>query len=196
MFKSVLRIVAPASKAPLATMLSVTRPKITIYHNTASPISHHLLRKLNAYNKFVIDCKTDVPVSYSDYHYMLSLCLNVHPSNAVAFETIFPSLVKSNHSFDAKSAKVNNKHRAFVTDHDVVAEQDFHSRRAPVPVVIDWSNHLIAINDDGLDRIMANYLTCGIQSSKDVYDPFINHPTNKYGQHVIHPHVAEFADLF
>lgn len=92
-----------------------------------------------------------------------------------------------------------------------------------VPFVVDWTNKLVAVDDEGLDKIMANYSSCGLQSSSHVYkpeeaeliseqkqwqSPSLLNPKLQAGPgavpqahaaaviYAVHPHAAEFADLF
>lgn len=201
MFKTILQTIRPRSKPAL--------PKLTMYHNPRLPLSNHLLKKLNYYenlNKFVIEVKPNQLPSYSSYKFMHS-SLNTHPSNCNSFEAIFPQLFHHDSTFNDLTAKRDQKLKLFVNDYELVNEDRYNhmvkQTNVGNPVIIDWSHDLIAINDESLDRILAHYLTCGIQNSKSVHDEgFLRSANddgflrNKYGHHIIHPHIAEYADLF
>lgn len=124
------------------------------------------------------------------------------------------------------------KQKQFVPDLDLLSENKYldqvaaHSGKELTPFVVDWSNQLVAVDDEGLDRIMHNYYSCGMQKSSmthentglDVIDtvvlgsnsaPLMEKPpttTKRTGfsrrtqaaamMYTVHPHVAEFADLF
>lgn len=218
-----LRFLRPFYLARVPSVVAPTKPLITIFHDLNLRMLNHLLRKLNGYSgqdaptdvKFQVDCRTNEVPSYHAYQFIHHRCINVHPSNVGYFAKYMPALFTK-----AKESK-----RVFLHDLDVLSPAQYDAMVAQTvpknPLVIDWANDLIAIDDEGLDRIMANYLTCGIQTSKDVHvehaagDALVPEtqwvqPTrdythththaynkkNKYDQHIIHPHVAEFADLF
>lgn len=145
--------------------------------------------------------------------------MNVHPQNARGFERIFPALLLSNHTFCDTEAKYTDKQKRFVPDMDLVSENHYldkleHTTVAQMaPFVVDWQNQLVAVDDDGLDRIMANYYSCGMQGSSVVHDhsgpdivedvkepPISRRFTTRTKAaamaYAVHPHVAEFADLF
>lgn len=194
MFKTILQSIRPKS-------IKSSLPKLTIYHNSNLPLSNHLLKKLNYYenlNKFAIEVKPNQLPSYPSYKFMHST-LHTHPLNCNYFETIFPQLFNHNSTFNNLKVKQDQKSKLFINDYQLM-DEDYYKQlvkqgNLSSPVIIDWSNQLIAINDESLDRILANYLTCGIQNSKSVHDDGL-YLRNKYGHHIIHPHIAEYADLF
>ncbi|KAK7677097.1 hypothetical protein QCA50_019910 [Cerrena zonata] len=206
MFKSLLRFVnstpITSPNTPITTLKACTsiplsafssstvndKPTVTFYHNTNSTLSHHLAKKLNYYqNKFHVEYKINQVPSFDDYRFLHLQCLQMHPNNGTIFQKIYGALHANLHELE------------------MLEEGDYASKVEGVefatPLIIDYSNSLLAMNDEDLDRIMANYTTCGIQNLKDVHDDskpnYYDHDlTNKYGQRVVHPHIAEYADLF
>lgn len=245
---------------------------ITIFHDTNSKMSHHLLSKLTEYSKlpttfqkynaqgwfsrahnksvmlqaaggsqsskFTVELKFDQTPSYQDYFFIHEHCIGMHPGNGASFERKFPQLFElQNVTLCNENATRVKKQRNFIDDLAVLLHHEYASLAAEekffkAPLIIDWSNNLIADDDKGLDRIMANYLSCGIQDShknvllEDNYvSPVASAPKqavrsnndNDHSGHqasfvlntsgsrkkstynrndIIHPHVAEFADLF
>lgn len=157
--------------------------------------------------KFSVDLHEDKMPTYEEYLEIHDL-LSVHPDNAIAFEKIFPLMYDHQSStICKKSAFTTKKKQKYLGDLQVFNQQDYKTVEAAfaaekldlmfnAPLIIDWENSLLAVDDAGLDRIMANYLSCGTQDSHksnlDNYRPI----TKSYKQEQVHPHVAEFADLF
>lgn len=147
--------------------------------------------------------------------------MNIHPQNARAFEKVFPALLAPQHLFCDVAVKKESKRKQFVPDLDLVSEHSYLERVSErsatelVPFVVDWDNQLVAVDDDGLDRIMHNYYLCGMQKSSMIHDhtqldhvesvaETVSVPKGDFAarsqaaamMYVVHPHVAEFADLF
>lgn len=76
------------------------------------------------------------------------------------------------------------------------------SHQQQFPLIIDYNNKLIANDEDSFNRIMMNYLSCGIQQADKAELPYRLQYNKQVKfepqQHhdLVHPHVAEFADLF
>lgn len=197
-----------------------TIPTLTVYHNTLSKSSTHLVNKLRAYAqlpstveryseapkllgqlpKFQINLKENKLPTFEDYEFIHQNCLGIHPGNLGSFQKLFPRITGSSR---------------FAGDLEFLDESEYNkvllsnkSRFFKPPLIIDHSNFLIANDDAGLDRIMANYLSCGIQDSHknlnthdDTSFQHIPHTSANASQEVhriqyINPHVAEFADLY
>lgn len=198
-----------------------TVPVLTVYHNTQSKSSTHLVNKLRAYAnlpstaerysetspkllgqlpKFVINLKENQLPTFEDYAFVHENCLGIHPGNLMSFQRLFPRITGSSR---------------FAGDLEFLSESEYsqlvssnRSRFFKPPLIIDHANSLIAHDDAGLDRIMANYLSCGIQDSHknlhledDSSFQHIPHTSANTSQevhrtHHINPHVAEFADLY
>lgn len=239
---------------------------ITMFHDTNSKLSHHLLNKLTDYsklpntfrnegaqgwfrsgrvqgmgmvsNKFNLELKQDQTPSYLDYYFIHEHCTDIHPDNCISFEKKFPFLFElQNITLCNQTATRDKKQKLFKNDLLVLEQDEYETLSLEdnffkAPLIIDWANNLIAGDDKGLDRIMANYLACGIQDShknvlsEDCYglvdesvtktsisrdnddNDHNNHQgatqgsprhttTSRYNpNNIIHPHVAEFADLF
>lgn len=150
--------------------------------------------------------------------------MNMHPQNTTSFEKIFPALLASpGHLFCDVTVKRESKQKQFVPDLDLVSENQYldllaeHSARELTPFVVDWNNQLVATDDEGLDRIMHNYYSCGMQKSSMIHDDTgldiisksagaapvtttkssgFSHEQAAAMMYAVHPHVAEFADLF
>lgn len=118
--------------------------------------------------KFIVQLRTKESLSNDDRAFIVNECADIHPQNKSIADQLLSAM-----SF---------------------------------PVIIDYSNRLLANDDASFDRIMQNYLTCGIQHTRagpvrppSTYQRTIekvslaSFPSNSS---LVHPHVAEFADLF
>lgn len=208
-----------------ARLLTVpAKPTLTIFHNTNSKISRHLLGRLAKHDsRYLLDLRVNKLPLYRTYHFIHEECMNVHPQNARGFEKIFPALLSKDHLFCDVEVKKSAKQKQFVPDMDLVSENSYldkvahHTPDELAPFVVDWANQLVAVDDEGLDRIMANYYSCGMQGSSVKHEhigPDIekSEPSEvplrlrKFAGssrsqaaamvYAVHPHVAEFADLF
>lgn len=205
---------------------------LTLFHNSNSRLSSHLLDRLvNHESRYLLDVRTDKLPLYETYRFIHEECMNVHPQNARGFERVFPALLASpDHLFCNREVKNKAKQKQFVPDLELVEENTYldkvaaHEALELSPFVVDWANKLVAVDDDGLDRIMNHYLSCGMQKSPKVHLPsesdVILTPRSP-GSGIllaftapafartsaikeqsasvmcaVHPHVAEFADLF
>ncbi|PVH18765.1 hypothetical protein CXQ85_001053 [Candidozyma haemuli] len=212
-----------------------SQPTITLFHNTKSAHSHHLLKRLSDRppHNYRLDVRTDQLPSYSTYHFIHEKCINVHPQNARGFERIFPALLaSSNHTFCDMEVRKNMKTKQFVPDIDLVSEETYlgkvaHSDAQTVPpFAVDWVNQLIAVDDESLNRVFANYNLTHIVPhgaeklkgaavsalDKDHFEPnndihhglatcvspnsFTSRASAAAMACAVHPHIAEFADLF
>ncbi|KAK6460873.1 hypothetical protein DFJ63DRAFT_314675 [Scheffersomyces coipomensis] len=201
------------------------KPLITIYHNSNSLLSSNLFSKLNHYsdlpNKFSIDLKLNQSLSNQDYDFIKDECVDIHPDN----RSILMQIMNIKH--DQKQNMVQNFHQ-------LPESPNFNNNNNKnISLIIDYKNKLIANDEASFDRIMVNYLSCGIQNfqrTKPVsnYSSFMNNngnnnkndknQNNSYmtaqsnnsttssttssstlpsiHQNLVHPHIAEFADLF
>ncbi|CUM65058.1 uncharacterized protein PRCAT00002680001 [Priceomyces carsonii] len=197
MLKSFLRTVNSATRSSGGVL---SPNPITIYHQTNSHASAQLLSKLHAYSmlpstlnkydqyldvqtqpfKFQVNIKINKGLSYQDYLFIMNECLDIHPDN----KQILQRLMKLNKSYDM----------------NVLSRESFEKLLQGItlsePLVIDYKNNLIANDEKTFDRIMANYLSCGIQHSYNVNNLNPTGRTTSSQMHEVHPHVAEFADLF
>lgn len=195
------------------TVTGSTSPTLTFFHNSNSKLLHHLLGRLARHNeRYTLDVRLDKLPLYGTYHFIHNECINVHAQNSRAFEKIFPALLSSSHTFCDMEAKKASKQKQFVPDLDLVSEDAYldkvahHTAAEIAPFVVDWGNKLVAVDDDGLDRIMRNYYSCGLQESSMVHETDgpdrvkVPKKTVKRSHaallSAVHPHVAEFADLF
>lgn len=213
-------------------------PTITMFHNTNSPLSLHMLKRLGERppSNYRLDVRTNQLPLYLTYHFIHEKCINVHPQNARGFERIFPALLhSSNHTFCDVEVKKNMKLKQFVPDIDLVSEEAYLDKIASMdaeklpPFAVDWVNQLVAVDDEGLNRIFANYNSTHIvphgQKSEAMFQmaeipqfepehkPAMPIARNGFSAPVssssfstralaaamacsVHPHIAEFADLF
>lgn len=214
-------------------------PTLTFFHNTNSKLSHHLLERLgNHGSRYILDIRSNKLPLYETYSFIHEECMNVHPQNNRSFERIFPALLASpSHLFCNVEVKTKSKLKQFVPDLELVDKTSYldkialHSATELSPFVVDWANKLVAVDDQGLDTIMQNYYSCGMQKSskahfpeesESIYQgpgsgtgPSFTSPSSSFKSTcgtqythstaaktgaitrcAIHPHVAEFADLY
>lgn len=168
------------------TVSGATKSSITVYHNTNSLLSHNLLSRLSSYSllpctkhkqddlsipslttKFDIDVKFNQSLSMNDSKFINDQCIDIHPNN----NSILNQLKDKNQHF---------------------------------PLIIDYNNKLVANDEESFNRIMMNYLSCGIQHADKAELPYrLQYNSNNKNKvdeipqpDLVHPHVAEFADLF
>lgn len=200
--------------------------KISFFHNPKLATSGNLLGKLQRFSelpattklagvagvaggnkKFLVDVEDSKLPSYSQYLEIYDF-LSMHPENALSFEKAFPMMFDSkSHTLCKRTATSFNKRKIVLGDLEMfnaeeyeIIERAFYNQDNAsfnAPLVVDWENSLIATDDKGLDRIMANYLSCGTQDTQKAGGYHI-YKSNKdlIKQDPVHPHVAEFADLF
>ncbi|KAK6199942.1 uncharacterized protein RJT21DRAFT_37755 [Scheffersomyces amazonensis] len=164
------------------------QPRITIYHNSNSLLSSNLFSKLNHYgdlpNKFSIDLKLNQSLTNDDYEFIKSECIDIHPDNrSILMQIILGDNQTSTATVKSDDSRGNiaNKHRILKNFNNLPDSPNFHNDKN-VSLIIDYQNKLIANDEQSFDRIMVNYLSCGIQNfqrSKPVsnYSPFLNGST-------------------
>lgn len=173
--------------------------------NSAAPGQHLLAVPAN---RFVVDLQDSKIPTYHQYC-LIHDSLAMHPENALAFEKVFPIIVdQKTHTLCKKTAMITKKQQKFVGDLELFSELEYkmiedafnkQGQRSLLegvfnaPLIVDWENSLLATTDQGLHRIMTNYLSGNIQELQTLSSASPN-PTPSH--HHIHPHVAEFADLF
>lgn len=215
MFKQFLRTLGRSPAAMAAAPLGASMPVVSVgaaikfYHYPSSQASGQLLSKLRslsqlpirsskdvaANDKFGLDVVTNARLSYDDYRYIFDECINVHPSNKLILATILPHGPCSR-SYDLEPA----------WEKDMFESQQV----ARGPLIIDYHNSLIANDDESLDRIMQHYLSCGMQRLPTAQAAPVSVGDQQWsaalqeslrdlktsGSKPVHPHVAEYADLF
>lgn len=205
---------------------------LTFFHNSKSSLSNHLYERLATHEaRYLLDVRIDKLPLYETYRFIHEECVNIHPQNARSFEKVFPALLASpDHLFCDREVKHKSKQKQFVPDLELVHENTYldkvaaHDALELSPFVVDWANKLVAVDDEGLDKIMHHYYSCGMQMSAKVHQPTGPdqiQSTPKPGSGIlhaftspalsrattikeqsasmmcaVHPHVAEFADLF
>ncbi|EGW29877.1 uncharacterized protein SPAPADRAFT_63497 [Spathaspora passalidarum NRRL Y-27907] len=244
MFKSIFQSIKPmiingATRSGV-TVTATPATSITIYHNTNSLLSHNLLSKLSSYSvlpctvhrfkdshqtitsyttdkvsssngqapiaKFDVDVKFNQGLSKTDYDFIMNECVDIHPDN----QSIMLQLLYGVSHDKRKLIKSFDLHDELYSNFDRVSQLS----RENGPLIIDYNNKLIANDEASFDRIMVNYLSCGIQNVDKAgaglgSNGSSNNSANLnvsaastipaaelYHQNLIHPHVAEFADLF
>lgn len=200
-------------------VIGSTTPTVSLFHNTNSKLSHHLLERLATHDlRYLLDIRTNRLPLYDTYLFIHEECVNVHPQNSRAYEAVFPTLLQLT-LFCPQAVKDSAKLRQYVPDLELVSKQtytDLCAQHRPAelrPFVVDWANKLVAVDDKGLDTIMQNYYSCGIQNStrqhladgSDSITPAGSGKAPGSGtgassshslRFMVHPHVAEFADLY
>jgi len=128
-------------------------------------------------NKFFVDVNINKPLSYGDYMFIMENCIDMHPDNKAILEKHLK--LNKSYSFEPLGIECFEKLTTVATE----------------PLIIDFKNNLIANDDKSFDRIMSNYLSCGKQNASNINA----RPKKKRSadiNEVVHPHIAEFADLY
>ncbi|RCK65417.1 hypothetical protein Cantr_01050 [Candida viswanathii] len=198
MLRSFINSVRPSATATVKSTASRTIKPITIYHNPNSLYSHNLLNKLTNFNSILdINVHNNEHLSQNDYNFIIDECLSIHPDNKSIMLQIFHPHKKQ--LCKTKLLKDFSLHD-LIYDYKNLAHDGGHH----LPLIIDFNNKLIANDDATIDRILVNYLTCGIQNTTNTRPPSKLDGKKKSpsmvtsGQYndLVHPHAAEFADLF
>ncbi|EGV64807.1 hypothetical protein PSN45_005158 [Yamadazyma tenuis] len=143
------------------------RQAITIFQ--AQKLNLSLLNKLNSYNIKVV--LKDKPC-YQDYKMIHNSFLHIHPDNLSILVASYPELFKASHQ--------NSK--MYLNDLNMVSAGEFNRLKFNGPLVFDANNNLLANNDLTISRLLSNH------------DPMAHNHINLHN--LVHPHRAEFADLF
>ncbi|CAK9442372.1 uncharacterized protein LODBEIA_P61150 [Lodderomyces beijingensis] len=119
--------------------------------------------------KFDIDIRSNEQLTKQDYDFIMEHCLDIHPDN----HSIMLQLLCNCGSSKKKLLKDFNLHEQLYNYDNIInknksrrsahADVDVDDSRS-LPLIIDYQNKLLANDDASFDRIMANYLSCGIQS--------------------------------
>ncbi|KAL6450534.1 hypothetical protein SBY92_004741 [Candida maltosa Xu316] len=176
-----------SSSTPISTIRTI-KP-IKIYHNSNSLHSQYLFNKVNNFNSILnLNVETNSKLSKDDYDFIINECLSIHPDN----KSIMLQLFNSNLNFDKlKLLKSFDLHDSIYDYNNLSKNTNENS-----PLIIDYNHNLIANDEKSIDRILVHYLTCGIQSTTNTTPPHFIADKKKTQFDLVHPHVAEFADLF
>lgn len=206
--------------------------RITLYRDENCKLSEHFLSRLSKFGqmpkrqvidkdtealsgdtrlKFEIEMQTQLPC-YNTYKFLHQECIPVHPQNLKSFERAFPFLFEKKDitSLNSRLSSMRGM-KKFIGDVQLLEREEYdllakHPEFFKGPLIVDWTNNLVATDDEGLDKIITNYVACGMQdfhkdkidiSNLDKEEEKIHfRESMKRAGHVPHPHVAEFADLF
>lgn len=122
---------------------------------------------LNTLNNYKFKLVLKDAPTYNDYNMIHHNFLNIHPDNLSILLKSFPQLASTNT-------------KSYLQDLKLLSPQEFDQLKFTGPLIVDNHNSLLANSDMNLHRVLNNY----------DYKPNMNL------QHLIHPHIAEFADLF
>ena len=162
--------------------------------------------------KFDVDLRIDKAPLYEEYLFLRTQCMEIHPDNIGAFKKVFPDMMRLQMGSASSVLDKQPKQKTFLQDFEVLPRQEYEKSLERgkgffrPPLVVDWSNRLMSLDDANLDRVLSNYMSCGIQQV-DKGQPFNAGNTfhsqrlrstggSAAGINTVHPHVAEFADLF
>ncbi|WLF81533.1 hypothetical protein PVL30_005331 [Lodderomyces elongisporus] len=227
---------SPSTKQATSSIKPVS---ITIYHNPNSLTSHNLLNKLVTYSKsetasttsttsttrnfdaatltsiprlrpsvkFNVNVIANQPIAKDHFDYIMSN-LDYHPDN----HAIMLQLLGNNGLTNSQLLKKFDLHHNLNFENVVKSMKSHQSANGSSigPLIIDHKHHLLANDFKSFDRMMANYLSCGMQNvdyrSANVNTNVIangerdrqqqQHEQRQNRDGVVHPHSAEFADLF
>lgn len=197
----VLAFRAARSRAEFAKSLASAQPTVSIamYHDPQSLQLQQLLSKLMLYAELprTLECYNK-GLARSQPVPMMTLTLN--PSASVFGPLKFTVHLRTRE-------ELSETDRAFILDecadihpqNKAIADQSLSATE--YPIIIDYSNRLLANDDASFDRIMQNYLTCGIQNARAGPVRLASRTSQSNMNSLdpstlVHPHVAEFADLF
>lgn len=113
------------------------------------------------HQKFNLDVKENLGLTREDHQFIIEQCLDIHPDNTrVMIQSV------SNADFKKLSKKEKLGIIEQLQDYDTLvhALNNDPSLTRSMPLIIDYKHKLLANDDVSFNRIMANYLSCGIQS--------------------------------
>ena len=210
MLRSIIKSFKPSTFTSTASSSSTRTIKpIKIYHNTNSLYSLNLLTKLTNFNNIldVTVCNNE-QLSQQDYNFIIDECLSMHPDNkSIMLQLFHPSIQQVCKSQLIRDFSLHD----LIYDYNNLSNVNSNNTNGnQLPLIIDFNSKLIANDDATIDRILVNYLTCGIQSTTNTKPPSntntntntnittntTNYTSSLKNHDLVHPHVAEFADLF
>ncbi|KAI3404600.2 hypothetical protein KGF56_002595 [Candida oxycetoniae] len=174
MLKNIIKYLKPNSTTTstgISTAVTNVVPPIliTMYHNKNSTTSQSLLNKLNSYTnpvttnvKFQIDLKTNQQLSVEDYDFIMEH-LDIHPEN----KSIMLRLLLQSDQPGATRKQLLQQfelHEQLQDYNNLIKVSSTNNKQPQLPLIIDYRNKLIANDASSFNRIMANYLRCGIQN--------------------------------
>ncbi|KAI5958756.1 hypothetical protein CANMA_004173 [Candida margitis] len=177
------------SSTSLATTAGKLTPSLTMYHNSNSILSLNLLNQLTSYSllpcthdkiyqpkphnglstskskpnetnrKFYLNIKESIGLTKEDHKFIIDQCLDIHPDNTrVMIQSV------SNVDFKKLSKQERFNLVEQLQDYDYLVSNLNNDSTRSMPLIIDYKHKLLANDDVSFNRIMANYLSCGIQS--------------------------------
>ncbi|CAH6720429.1 hypothetical protein CLIB1444_03S11694 [[Candida] jaroonii] len=151
------------------------KQSITIFQH--GKLNSNVLKNLNNYN-FKVNLR-DKP-AYKDFSNIFDSFLNIHPDNFRILIDCYPEIL-FNVPKDKRLSKI------CVQDLNLINNENFEKLKFNGPLIIDNNNHLLANDINSIERVLHNYeynLNYEIGNSKIL------------NALPVHPHAAEFADLF
>ena len=117
--------------------------------------------------KFYVNVKENTGLTKQDHQFIIDQCLNIHPDNTrVIIQSVsnidFKKLSKQEKLKLVEQLQDYDKLVAIVNSGSSVSNTTTSTRS--MPLIIDYRHKLLANDDVSFNRIMANYLSCGIQS--------------------------------
>ncbi|KAI5965026.1 hypothetical protein KGF57_000819 [Candida theae] len=121
-----------------------------------------------ANQKFYLDVKENMGLTRDDHKFIIEQCLDIHPDNTrVIIQSVsnvdFKKLSKQDKFDIVEQLQDYDKFLSTLTNNQDVEASSQGVLRA-MPLIIDYKHKLLANDDVSFNRIMANYLSCGIQS--------------------------------
>lgn len=164
-------------------------------------LNKSILNNLIGYNlKLTFKEKPD----YHDYTRIFQEFLNIHPDNSKILLSSYPELTLNNTKF-------------FLKDLKILGSREFEALNFKGPLITDFDNNLLGNDNRSIDRILHNYehnsslsnkfehikfqpvIESNFKGKLSEFNSYLNSQklkTNNNGFNLIHPHAAEFADLF
>lgn len=109
--------------------------------------------------KFYLDVKENAGLTREDHKFIIDQCLDIHPDNTRV-------IIQSVSNVDFKKLSKQEKFNLIeqLQDYDKLLGISNNESTRLMPLIIDYKHKLLANDDVSFNRIMANYLSCGIQS--------------------------------
>ncbi|KAI5959942.1 uncharacterized protein KGF55_005174 [Candida pseudojiufengensis] len=115
--------------------------------------------------KFNIEIKNNSNLSKDDYDFIVKNCLDIHPENNLIMLKLLTNTTIDN---QLQSSPQQQSPQKLLKNFELLDKlynyENFINLKLNQPLIIDYQNKLLGNCDSSFNRIIINYLNCGIQN--------------------------------